>query len=62
MLVLSGTSFSSASVLRSCSTVGRRRRSHSDTNMRVTVTAVNTEVAMPIISTTAKPRIGPEPK
>ena len=30
--------------------------------MRVTLTAVNTEVTMPIISTTAKPRIGPEPK
>ena len=29
--------------------------------MRVKVTAVNTEVAMPIRSTTAKPLIGPEP-
>ena len=30
--------------------------------MRVTVTAVKTEVAMPIIITTAKPLTGPEPK
>ena len=29
--------------------------------MRVKLTAVNTEVTMPIISTTAKPRTGPEP-
>jgi hypothetical protein len=29
--------------------------------MRVKVTAVNTEVAMPISSTTAKPLTGPEP-
>jgi hypothetical protein len=29
--------------------------------MRVSVTAVNTEVTMPIISTMAKPLTGPEP-
>ena len=29
--------------------------------MRVKFTAVNTDVTMPIISTTAKPRIGPDP-
>ncbi|MND07933.1 hypothetical protein D3C83_302430 [compost metagenome] len=30
--------------------------------MRVKLTAVNTDVTMPMRSTTAKPRIGPEPK
>ena len=30
--------------------------------MRVTFTAVKTDVTIPIIRTTAKPRIGPEPK
>lgn len=39
-----------------------RLRSQMETNIRVTVTAVKTEVTMPIISTTAKPRTGPEPK
>jgi hypothetical protein len=33
-----------------------------ETNIRVTVTAVKTEVAIPIIITTAKPFTGPEPK
>ena len=32
------------------------------THMRVSVTAVKTDVTMPIIRTTAKPRMGPEPK
>ena len=40
---------------------GRWRRSQNDTNMRVTVTAVKTLVAMPMVRTTAKPLIGPEP-
>ena len=40
---------------------GRLRRSQPATHMRVSVTAVNTEVTMPIISTTAKPLIGPVP-
>jgi hypothetical protein len=35
---------------------------HSETIIRVKFTAVNTEVMMPISSTTANPRIGPEPK
>ena len=41
--------------------LGRALRSHRATNMRVMVTAVNTDVTMPIVSTTAKPLIGPEP-
>ena len=48
--------------LKYCSTRGRLRLTHSATSIRVKLTAVNTEVTMPIISTTAKPRIGPEPK
>ncbi len=48
--------------LHMCSSLGRARRTQSATSMRVTLTAVNTEVMMPISSTTAKPRIGPEPK
>jgi hypothetical protein len=43
------------------SSVGRLR-SQIETNIRVTVTAVKTEVAIPIIMTTAKPFTGPEPK
>ena len=64
MLVLSGTSFSRLHrrVLRYAARVGRLRRTQSATSIRVKLTAVNTEVTMPIISTTAKPRIGPEPK
>ena len=41
---------------------GRLWRTQSATSIRVKFTAVNTEVMIPIISTTAKPRIGPEPK
>ena len=41
---------------------GRLRLTHSATIIRVKLTAVNTDVMMPIISTTANPRIGPEPK
>ena len=41
--------------------VGRFLRSHSATIIRVKTAAVNTDVAMPISSTTAKPYTGPEP-
>ncbi len=41
--------------------VGRFRRIQPATSMRVNSTAVNTLVAMPISSTTAKPFTGPEP-
>src|SRR3546814_4106906 len=44
------------------SSTGRLARSQRDTISRVTVTAVNTDVAMPIVRTTANPLIGPEPK
>ncbi len=40
---------------------GLARRSQPATSIRVKVTAVNTLVAMPISSTTAKPFTGPEP-
>ena len=64
MLVLSGTSLRRRMALSRHirSSRGRALRSHSATIIRVTLTAVNTDVTMPIISTTAKPRIGPEPK
>ena len=64
MLVLSGTSLSSfiGRSLRCAARAGGARRIHSATSMRVKLTAVNTEVTMPISSTTAKPRTGPEPK
>ena len=40
---------------------GRLRRSQPATHIRVSVTAVYTDVTMPIISTTAKPLTGPVP-
>ena len=41
---------------------GRRRLSQVITMRRVTIMAVNMDVAMPIDNVTAKPRTGPEPK
>ena len=45
-----------------CISLGRARRTHKATIIGVRFTAVNTDVMMPISSTSAKPRIGPEPK
>ena len=63
MLVLSGTSLSSfmVSALKCAGRAGAWRGPRAATSMRVKLTAVNTEVTMPIISTTAKPRTGPDP-
>ena len=63
MFVLSGMSLSSfmAAIPTARCRSARLRRSQPATHIRVSVTAVNTEVTMPIISTTAKPRIGPVP-
>ena len=40
---------------------GRAQRNQVDTISRVTVTAVNIEARMPMVSVTAKPRTAPEP-
>ena len=42
--------------------MGRFRSSQMTINRRVTITAVNIDVVIPIPSVTAKPLIGPDPK
>ena len=42
--------------------MGRLRSTQKTMNRRVTITAVNMDVAMPMPSVTAKPLIGPDPK
>ena len=48
--------------VRPAEAAGARDTYHRDTSRRVSIQAVNIDVAMPTVIVTANPRTGPEPK